>query len=119
MLQFTKIEKDTEAKVLGFNLPAPFWLFRDSENPEYWAAFRQVGHALWESHWGGSGSPFKAKSFCTQALNLFELWKPESTVFALVPLWHIKSLKMCRALKYLAKDFRWENGKLYLLVQRR
>lgn len=119
MLKLRKIQSTLEARLLGIDLPVPFWLFEDKRYSGFWAAFREAGQALWEAHWGGSGSPFRAKTFCEEAMSFCEKLRPGLGFFSNTPIFLPKALKMAKALKFQALSFSMVNQVPCLFIYRR
>lgn len=119
MIQFRKVQNALEARLLGINVPTPFWLFEDKRFPGFWAAFKEVGHALWESHWGGSGSALSARRFCEEALEYCEHLRPGLGFFSNTPVFLPKALKMAQLLRFQALRFSFVSNVPCLLVYRR
>ena len=120
MIQWRKIQSALEAKLLGLPYEAPFWLCTDQEKfSGFWAVFVEAGQALFEAHWGGSGSAFNALRFCQEALKEAERRNPGVGFFSHTPVFLPKALKMAKTLGFQAQRVNVIRGIPCLLVYRR
>lgn len=120
MIQWWKVQSALEAKLLGVSYQAPFWFYADRENfPGFWAVFMETEQALFEAHWGGSGTSFFALRFCQQALREAERRFPGVGFFSHTPVYLPKALKMAKLLGFQAQRVNVIRGIPCLLVYRR